>query len=127
MASMATGTGHLSTLAMDTSPKLISGNGRSEGMLFDKYRIRMAAVACPIDVGNMRHGFVILIRENVMFSMTIITTGCPLRPLHDHLGMEALQIFLLRLLMASCAVHPFFRRLLPALGMFIIFNPGMAF
>jgi hypothetical protein len=126
MASMATGAGHLSSLAMDTSPKLISGNGRSKGMLFDKYRIRMAAVACPLDVGNVCHGFVILTLKNVMFSVTVITIGCSFHPLHDHLGMEALQILLLCLLVASCTVHPFVRRLLPTLGVFIIFNPGMA-
>jgi hypothetical protein len=86
----------------------------------------MAAVACPIDVGNMRHGFVILARKYVMFSVTIITVGCPFSSLHDHLGMEPLQILVLRLLVASCTVHLFVRRLLPALGVLIILNPGMA-
>ena len=86
----------------------------------------MAAVARPVDVGTMCHRFVILARKNIMLSVTVKTIGCPLRPLHDHLGMEALQIFLLRLLVASGAVHPFVRRLLPPLGVFIILNPGMA-
>jgi len=126
MASMATGAGHLSSLAVDTSPELISGNGRSERMLFDKDRIRMAAVACPIDVGGMGHGFVILTRKNVVFSMTIITIRCPFHSLHDHLGMETLQIFFLRFLVATCTVHPFVRRLLSALGVSVIFDPGMA-
>ena len=126
MASMATGAGHLSSLTMDTSLKLVSRHGRSKGMLFDKYRIRMAAVACPLDVGNMCHGFAFPTRKNVMFSVTIKTIGCPLRPLHDHLGMEALQIFLLRLLVASGTVHPFVRRFLSALGVSVIFDPGMA-
>jgi hypothetical protein len=95
-------------------------------MLFDKYRIGMTAITGLVDVGNMCHGFVILARKNIMFSVTVITVGCPFRPLHDHLGMETLQILLLRLLMASGAVHPFVRSLLPTLRVFIILNPGMA-
>jgi hypothetical protein len=95
-------------------------------MLFDKYRICMTAITGLVDVRNMGHGFFVLTRKNVVFSVTIITIGCPFRPLHDHLGMETLQILLLSLLVASCTVHPFVRGLLSALGVFVILNPGMA-
>jgi hypothetical protein len=95
-------------------------------MVLDKYRIRMTAIACLFDVGNVGHGFGILTGQNIMFSVTIITVGCPFRPLHDHLGMEALQVFFLRLLVASGTVYPFVRRPLPALGMLVIFNMGVA-
>src|SRR3989304_1457395 len=95
-------------------------------MFLDKYCICMTAITGLVDVGNMGHGFVILTRKNVMFSVAIITIGCPFCPLHDHLGMETLQILLLSLLMASCTVYPFVRRLLGALGVFIVFNPRMA-
>jgi hypothetical protein len=123
---MATRTGHLPGFAMHAFLKLLFWDGRPQCMFLDKYRIRMTAIACLFDVGNVGHGFGILAGKDIMFSVTIITIGRPLRPLHDHLGMEALQVFFLRLLVASRTVHPFVRRLPPALGMFIIFNMGVA-
>jgi hypothetical protein len=111
---------------MDTFPEFISRNSGSQGMLFDKDRIRMAAVASSIDVGNMRQGFFILAGQNIMFPVAVKTVGCPFRPLHDHFRMEALQVLLLCLLVASSTIHPFVRGLLPALGVFVILNPGVA-
>jgi hypothetical protein len=61
-----------------------------------------------------------------MFPVTIITIGCPLHPLHDHLGMKALLIFFICLLVARCTVYLLIRSLLPTLGMFIIFDMGVA-
>jgi hypothetical protein len=95
-------------------------------MFLDKYRIRMTAIARLFKVGNMGHGFRILAWKDIMFSVAIITIRCPLRPFHNHLGMEALQVFFLRLLVTSRTVHPFVRYLPPTLGMFIIFNMGVA-
>jgi hypothetical protein len=86
----------------------------------------MAAITCLFDVGNVGHGFGILAGQNIVFSVTVITVGCPLHPLHDHLGMEALQVFFLRLLVASGTVHPLVRRLLPALCMSVILDTGVA-
>jgi hypothetical protein len=126
MASMATRTGHLSGFAMHTFLKFLLWDGRPQCMFFDKSCIRMTTITCPVDVGNVGHGFGILAGKDIMFSVTIITIGCPLRSLHDHLGMEALQVFFLCLLVASRTVHPFVRRLLPTLGMFIIFNMDVA-
>src|SRR4030042_2612294 len=107
MAPMATRTGHPPGFAMDTFLKLLLWDGRPQCMFFDKYRIRMTAIACLFDVGNVGHGFGILAGKDIMFSVTIITIGRPLRPLHDHLGMETLQLFFLRLLVASGTVPPF--------------------
>ncbi len=84
MASVATGAGHLSCHAMDAFPKFFSGNDGTQRVLLDKDRIRMASVACPIDVRNVGHGLVVLARKNVVFPVTVVTVGCPLRPLHDH-------------------------------------------
>ena len=61
-----------------------------------------------------------------MFSVAVITAGCPLHPFHDHLGMKALQVFFLRFLVAGRAVHFFVRSLLPALGVLVIFDMGVA-
>src|SRR5512139_3187573 len=126
MASMAIRTSDLTRFSMYTFLKFLFRNSRSQGMLFDKYRIGMTAITGLVDVGNVCHGFVILARKNIMFSVTVITIGRPFCPLHDHLGMETLQILLLRLLMASGTIHLFVRRLLPALSVFIILNPSMA-
>src|SRR4030065_266786 len=122
MAPMATRTGHLPGFTMHTFLKLLFWDGRPQCMFFDKYRISMTAIACLFDARNVGHGFGILAGKDIVFSMTIMTIGRPLRPLHDHLGMEALQGFFLRLLVASRTVHPFFRRLPPALRTFIIFT-----
>jgi hypothetical protein len=111
---------------MDTLPEFISRNSGSQGMLFDKDRIRMATVAGSIDVGNMRQGFIILAGLNIMFPVAVKAVGCPFRSLHDHFGMETLQVLLFCLLVASSTIHPFVRGLLPALGVFVILNPGMA-
>jgi hypothetical protein len=64
--------------------------------------------------------------QDIMFSVTIVTIGRPFHPFHDHLRVKALQVFLFRLLVASRTVHLFIRSLLSTLGMFIIFNMGMA-
>jgi hypothetical protein len=126
MAAMATRTGHFPGFTMHTLLKLLFWDGRPQCMFFDKYGIRMAAIACLFNVGNVGHRFGILAGKDIMFPVTVITIGRPLRPFHDHLGMEALQVFLLRLLVAGRTVHPFVCRLPSTLGMFIIFNMGMA-
>src|SRR4030043_4655 len=95
-------------------------------MLFDKFQIRMTSIACFFNVGNVCHGFGILTGEDIMFSVTIITISCPLHPLHDHLRMKTLLVFLACLLVASGTVHLLVRSLLPPLGMFVIFNMGVA-
>jgi len=57
MASMATGAGYLSSLAMDTSLKLISGNSRSQGMLltntaseWQRLHVRSMLETCVMDL-----------------------------------------------------------------------------
>ena len=126
MAAVATGAGHLSCHAVNAFPKFFSGNNRTQRVLLDKDRIGMASVACPIGVRNMRHGFAIFARKDIVLSVTIIASGRPFGALHDHFGMEALQILLLHLLMARSTVYPFVRRLLPAFGVSIILNPSVA-
>jgi hypothetical protein len=64
--------------------------------------------------------------QDIVFSVTIVTIGRPFHPFHDHLGMEALQVFLFGFLVASRAVYLLIRSVLSPLGMFIIFNMGMA-
>jgi hypothetical protein len=95
-------------------------------MLLNKFDIRMAAIAGLVGVRRMSHRLRILTWQDIMFSVTIKTTGCPLLSLHDHLGMKALLIFLFRLGMASGAVDTLIRSLLPSLGMGIVLNTGMA-
>ena len=55
MAPMATCTGHLSCLSMDTLLEFLSRNGGTQRMLLDKFNIRMAAVAGLFYVGNVDH------------------------------------------------------------------------
>jgi len=64
--------------------------------------------------------------HDIVFSVTIITIGRPFCPFHDQLGMKALQVFFFSLSVTSRAVHPLIRSLLSTLGMFIIFNMGVA-
>jgi hypothetical protein len=86
----------------------------------------MTPIACLFNVENVGHGFGILAGKDTMFSVTIITIGCSLHPLHDHLRMKTLLIFFLCLLVARGTVHLLVCSFLPALSMFVIFNMGVA-
>src|SRR4030067_1587067 len=118
MAPMAIRTSDIACLPMHTFLKFLFGHSRPQGMLLDKFHLRMATITSLVNVGNVCLGFGILAGEDIMPSVAIITISCPLRSLHDHLGMKALLVFFVSLLMAGCTVHPFVYSL-PALGMFV--------
>ena len=117
---MATGACDLSCFPVDASLKLLSRNGSSQGMLFHKFNIGMAALTGLINVGNMRHRSRILARKDIMFPMAIKTSRCPLRSFHDHFRMKSLLILFLCFIVATLAIHLSVGSLLSTLGVGVI-------
>jgi len=95
-------------------------------MLFDKFNIGVASIACLADIGNMGHRFRVLTWKDVMFPVAIITVRSPLGPLHDHFGVQTLLVLFLRRLMTPRTVYPALDRLLPPGGMGIVTDLRMA-
>ena len=126
MAPMATSTRDLSCFPVDTTLKLVSRNGPTQGVLFHKFDIGMAALTRLINVGNMRHRSRVLAPKDIMLSMTIKTIRCPFRSFHDHFRMKALRILFFCLIVAALAIYPPVGSFLSTLGMGIILYFCMA-
>ena len=84
MAPVAAHTRDISRLSVDTSLEEIPGEARPQCVLLHEFNVRVAAVTGFRDIGRMGHRLQILTRQDIMPSVTIVTIGGPLGPLHDH-------------------------------------------
>jgi hypothetical protein len=120
MAPMATGARDLSCFPVDTTLKLVSRNGPTQGMLFHKFDIGMTALTRLMNIGNMRHRSRVLAWKDIMFSMAIKTIRCRFRSFHDPVRMKTLLILFFCFLVATLTIYPPVGSFLSTLGMGII-------
>src|SRR4030042_1119876 len=126
MASMAACAGDLSRHPMDASLKFLTGHGRPQGMLFDKFNIGMATVAGFVDIGHVDRRLGVLAPQNTMLPVTIKAIGGDLSVLHDAFRVKPPMVLSFCLPVAAPAMHALFPRVFPSLRLLGVSNPGMA-